>query len=144
MIKRIFWVLIAVAMFLSANIFAVATNSDFSAAKGAVLIEAYSGRVLAEKDCNEQLLNASTTKIMTAIITLEQENLDEQFVVDPNAIKVEGSSMGLLEGDTVTLRTLAWGMLLASGNDAANAAAVKIAKTLARSEERRGGEGGGG
>ncbi len=95
-------------------------------AKGAVLIEASSGRVLAEHNGHEALPNASTTKIMTALLTLEQGNLDESFVVDAAAIKTEGSSIGLLEGDQATLRTLAWGMMLASGNDAANAAAVKI------------------
>jgi len=51
-------------------------------------------------------------------------------VVDPQAIRVEGSSMGLVEGDTVTLRALAVGMLLPSGNDAANAAAVHIAGSI--------------
>lgn len=72
---------------------------------------------------------ASTTKIMSALLTLEQPNLDEYFTVDPDAIRVEGSSMGLVEGDQVTLRALAYGMLLPSGNDAANAAAVKIGGT---------------
>ena len=73
---------------------------------------------------------ASTTKIMTALLTLEQPGLDEEFIVDPEAIRVEGSSMGLREGDTVTLRDLAGGMLTASGNDAAGAAAVRIAGSL--------------
>lgn len=96
-------------------------------AKGAVLMDAATGRVLYEKDCHEPLPMASTTKIMTALITLEQPNLDDYFVVDSDAIRVEGSSMGLREGDQVSLRALAWGMLLASGNDAAGAAAVRIA-----------------
>ena len=95
-------------------------------AKGAVLIEAASGRILAEHHCRQPLANASTTKIMTALLTLEQPNLDESFAVDADAVRVEGSSMGLAAGDQVTLRTLAWGMLLSSGNDAANAAAVRI------------------
>lgn len=96
-------------------------------AEGAVLMEAQSGRVLFEQNADERLPMASTTKIMTAMLALEQENLDEAFVVDSDAIRVEGSSMGLVAGDSVTLRTLAAGMLLASGNDAANAAAVRIA-----------------
>ena len=57
--------------------------------------------------------------------------LDDPFVVNSQAIMVEGTSMGLTEGAEVTLRTLAAGMLLASGNDAANAAAVRIAGTQA-------------
>ena len=98
-------------------------------AKAAVLIEATTGRILYAKNENTELPMASTTKIMSAMLTLEQENLDEYFTVDPQAIKVEGSSMGLVEGDQVTLRILAYGMLLPSGNDAANTAAVRIGGT---------------
>ncbi len=123
--KRIISILLALVL-MSGIHRSLAATDGFAAAKGAVLIEASSGRVLFEKDSHERLLNASTTKIMTAILTLEQDGLDDMFVVDPNAILVEGSSMGLQVGDQVTLRTLAWGMLLASGNDAANAAAVRI------------------
>ncbi|MEG2204913.1 MAG: serine hydrolase, partial [Oscillospiraceae bacterium] len=100
---------------------------DASGAKGAVIVEASSGRVLVGKSEHEPLPIASTTKIMTALLTLEQPNLDDYFTVDSAAIHVEGSSMGLVEGDQVSLRALAWGMLLSSGNDAANAAATKIA-----------------
>jgi len=78
---------------------------------------------------------ASTTKIMTALICLESGNLDEQFVVDSSAIKVGGSSMGLVEGDIVTKRSLCIGMLLPSGNDAANAAAIKIAGSFEKFAE---------
>lgn len=96
-------------------------------AKAAIVIELESGRVLYEQNIRERLPMASTTKIMTTMLTLEQENLDEEFTVDPQAIQVEGSSMGLVEGDIVTLRALAYGMILPSGNDAANSAAVRIA-----------------
>ncbi len=99
----------------------------FAAPKSAVLIDGENGRVLFELNKDEPLPMASTTKIMTALITLEEENIDEYFTVDGKAIMVEGSSMGLKKGDKATLRILAAGMLLASGNDAANAAAVKIA-----------------
>jgi D-alanyl-D-alanine carboxypeptidase/D-alanyl-D-alanine carboxypeptidase (penicillin-binding protein 5/6) len=58
---------------------------------------------------------ASTTKIMTTLLMLESGNLDEEFVVDSNAIHVEGSSMGLTDGDIVTKRVLCYGMLLPSG-----------------------------
>ena len=93
-------------------------------AKGAILYEPESGRVVYSKNMNQRLQMASTTKIMSAILTIESGDLDEPFTVDSEAIKVEGSSMGLIEGDTVTKRALCYGMLLPSGNDAANAAAV--------------------
>lgn len=130
MIKRILSLMLAVWLALFSLTAFADEDVNFGSAKGAVLIEASSGRVLAEQNCHERLPNASTTKIMTALITLEQPELDDPFVVDNDAIKVEGSSMGLIEGDEVTLRTLAWGMLLSSGNDAANAAAVRIAGSI--------------
>ena len=100
-------------------------------AKGAVLMEDGAGRILWSRNGEERLPMASTTKIMTALLTLEQPGLDEVFTVNAQAIRVEGTSMGLTEGSQATLRTLAAGMLLASGNDAANAAAVRVAGTQA-------------
>ncbi len=95
-----------------------------------VLIDAQNKRVLYENGKDKKLPMASTTKIMTALLALEETDLDKKFVVDKNAIKVEGSSMGLLENDIVSLRTLSAGMLLASGNDAANAAAVRVSGSI--------------
>ena len=103
------------------------SGSDYTVgAKAAVVMEAQTGTLLFAQEAHKKLPMASTTKIMTALLTLEQEGLDETFTVDPVAIQVEGSSMGLQKGDTVTLRALAGGMLTASGNDAAGAAAVRI------------------
>lgn len=94
-----------------------------------ILMEMETERILAGRDIHERRAMASTTKIMTALLTLEQPDLDTYFTVDSKAILVEGSSMGLLPGDQVTLRGLATGMLLHSGNDSAGAAAVKIGGT---------------
>lgn len=99
-------------------------------AKGAILYEPSRGRVLYSKNMDARLQMASTTKIMTAILTIESGGLDEPFTVDSDAIRVEGSSMGLIDGDTVTKRTLCYGMLLPSGNDAANASAVAVAGSV--------------
>lgn len=99
-------------------------------AKAALVMEAGSGRVLFAQNERERLPIASTTKIMTALIALEQPHLDAFFEADTDAIHVEGSSMGLKEGDQVSLRALAVGMLLHSGNDAANAAAVRISGSV--------------
>lgn len=99
-------------------------------AKAAILIEADTGRILYEKNADTPLQMASTTKIMTTLLTLESGGLDDYFEVDPQAIKVEGSSMGLKEGAVVTKRILAYGMMLPSGNDAANAAAVKVGGSI--------------
>ena len=96
-------------------------------AEAAVVMDADSGRLLYAQNPDKRLANASTTKIMTALLTLEQPDQDRCFTVDSDAIQVEGTTMGLQPGDSVTLHQLAAGMLLPSGNDAANAAAVEIA-----------------
>ena len=126
-IAAVFWTILMVLPGQKA----VAAGQPSVSAKGAVLMEASTGRILWEQNGEERLAMASTTKIMTALLTLEQPGLDDPFVVNSQAIMAEGTSMGLTEGAEVTLRTLAAGMLLASGNDAANAAAVRIAGTQA-------------
>ncbi len=112
-----------------------ASNVPSISAKAAVLIEAQTGKVIYEKNSTLKLSMASTTKIMTVLLCLESGNLDEEFTVDPEAIKVEGSSMGLREGDIVSKRDLCIGMLLPSGNDAANATAVHIAGSIEKFAE---------
>lgn len=99
-------------------------------AASAVLINADTGSVLYEKNAYEQRAMASTTKIMTALLTAEAGDLDRRFTVDSYAVNVEGTSMGLKEGDIVTRRALLYGMLLPSGNDAANAAAVSVSGSM--------------
>ena len=84
-------------------------TAALSAAKGAIVMEPESGRVLFEKEADLPLPMASTTKILTVLLTLEQPDLDSPFEVDAAALRVEGSSMGLKPGDMVTLRTLAYG-----------------------------------
>lgn len=95
-------------------------------AKSAIVYCPDSGEILYSKNADAKMQMASTTKIMTTILALESGELDERFTVDEDAIMVEGSSMGLLPGDVVTKRILCYGMMLPSGNDAANATAVKL------------------
>lgn len=99
-------------------------------ARSAIVINADTCEVLFEKNSTEQRAMASTTKIMTALLTLEAGDLDKPFTADSMAIRVEGTSMGLKEGDIVTRRALVYGMLLPSGNDAANAAAVNVSGSI--------------
>ncbi len=113
------------------RVFAIDENQlNINAQNGAILINATTGDVIYEKNADKIAPMASTTKIMTTLLALEQNNIDEPFVVDPNAIKIEGSSMGLKEGDRVTIRDLCYGMMLPSGNDAANVVATKIAGSM--------------
>lgn len=115
---------------LTNNIAIVNAQGLDVSAQAFVVMDYMSKEVVASRSATKRLPMASTTKIMTALIVLEQGSVDKPFVVNDKAILVEGSSMGLQAGDTVTLRTLAYGMLLASGNDAANAGAVRVGKTI--------------
>ncbi len=124
--------LVVMATVICLRVSAYGAENIVTNAKASVLIDADSGRVLYSKNPERRLPMASTTKIMSVILTLESGDLDCEFTVDPDAIKVEGSSMGLLEGDTVTKRKLCFGMLLPSGNDSANAAAVAVAGSSER------------
>ena len=128
----IFAAVAAAASFIAANVFNVSAQQQEPSvsAVSAVLINADTGGVIFEKNADERRAVASTTKIMTALLTLEAGQPDRRFTVDSMAIRVEGTSMGLREGDIVTRRALCYGMLLPSGNDAANAAAVDISGSL--------------
>ncbi len=125
-LKQLF-ALLSALLFLFVAVIPVRAHEDLSTdAKACIVIDAKTGRVLGGHNIHDRLPMASTTKIMTSLLALERNDLDDWFTVDSEAIRVEGSSMGLQEGDQVTLRALLYGMLLPSGNDAANATAVRI------------------
>lgn len=111
-------------LLLSANVCATAAEVETSAAS-AVLVDAASGRVLYEKNANEPRLIASITKLMTALVAVESSpDLSVMVTVQAEWLKgAEGSSIYLLPGDKLTLETLLYGMLLESGNDAAQVVA---------------------
>lgn len=99
-------------------------------AKSAVVISGDTGEVIYSYNCNQRLSMASTTKIMTGLILCERGNLDREIVITAQMVAVEGSSMGLRAGDTVTLRDLLYGLMLPSGNDAANSIAIALGGSL--------------
>lgn len=101
-----------------------------TSAAAAVVICADTGDVLYESNADQRLSMASTTKIMTAWLLSEQPDLSKTLTVTKEMATVEGSSMGLLPGDTVSYRDLLYGMLLASGNDAANTTAIALAGSV--------------
>lgn len=96
---------------------AVAEALEVSAT-AAVLMDADMGQVLYEKNGDRQMLIASTTKIMTALVVLEHAAPDDVITVTPDHM-AEGSSMYLRAGETVRVEELLYGLLLCSGNDAA-------------------------
>lgn len=92
-------------------------------ARAAVVLDGTTGECLFAKNADEQLPMASTTKIMTALVAIEQGNLDRLYTVKKEYTLVEGSSMYLREGERLSLRDTLYGLLLMSGNDAALAIA---------------------
>lgn len=86
--------------------------------------------MLWEKDADTKRPMASTTKLMTALLAAEELDLDAEITVPPEAVRVEGSSLGLRGGDRLTVEALLTGMLLESGNDAANTAALAVDGSL--------------
>lgn len=99
-------------------------------AKAAAVIDAISGKMLYSKNSDLRLPMASTTKIMTALILCESTDLERQITVTGAMVNVEGSSMGLRVGMKITLRDLLYGMMLSSGNDAANATAIALGGSI--------------
>lgn len=109
----------------------IAVNPDVSA-KSSIVMCADSGVVLWSKNETVPLPMASTTKIMTSLLTLEYMEAmgNKEIEITDEMVRVEGTSMGLMPGNVVTLDALAKGMLLCSGNDAANAAAIAVGSTV--------------
>ena len=101
-------------------------------AAGAVLIEKESGRVLWQRCADKAMPPASTTKIMTAVIVLENSKLDEIISVDKAACTAPKVKMGLKAGEKISVEQLLYALMLQSSNDAAVALAIGISG----SEER--------
>lgn len=92
----------------------------------AALMCVQTGELLLEKNAHKRHSMASTTKIMTALLALEQKTPSRIITADSASVNVEGTSMGLKAGDKVSLLALAYGMLLLSGNDGANLTAKAL------------------
>lgn len=113
------------------SIFTTGFTYPSPSADGAVLIESKTGRVLYSLNQHLKRPMASTTKIMTALLAIENGELDSIVKISPNAVGVEGSSIYLKEGEEISLRDLIYGLMLRSGNDAA----IAIAEYISGSEE---------
>ncbi|RWR15019.1 D-alanyl-D-alanine carboxypeptidase family protein [Siminovitchia fortis] len=99
-------------------------------ASSAVLMEQKTGRVLFEKNPHEVRRIASITKIMTAILAIESGKMDDTVKVSRSAAYAEGSSIYLVPGEKIKLRDLVYGLMLRSGNDAANAIAEHVGGSM--------------
>ena len=104
----------------------VAVSSDIECdAQSMITVEALSGRVLYEKDKDKKLPMASTTKILTAIVALENcKDLDKKYLITKEMTGIEGSSIYLKPGEHLSVLELLYGLMLRSGNDSAVAIAI--------------------
>ena len=91
-----------------------------------VLMDADSGRILYSKAATEKKLIASTTKIMTSIIALENSTLEKKIIIGKETREVNGSMIYAKEGEVFTLNDLLHGLMLQSGNDAAMTIATNV------------------
>ena len=121
--KQIIAALLALVI-LTPAVHAGATCPPELSAISAILIDGETGRVLFEKNAHEQRAIASITKLMTALVAVESGmSLQDEVVIKPEWTGIEGSSIYLQAGETVTFEMLLYGLLLHSGNDAAVAVA---------------------
>lgn len=92
-----------------------------------IVMDASSNRVLEGSNIKDERLIASTTKIMTAIVAIENKSLDEKVVVSKEVLKAYGSNIYIEVGEELTLKDLLYGLMLRSGNDAA----IEISRVVA-------------
>ena len=98
--------------------------------RAAIIYDRNSGLILFGKNENEKRKMASTTKIITAIIVIENSNLDDIVTVSSKAAGTGGSRLGLHTNDKISVKNLLYGLLLCSGNDAAVALAEYVGKDV--------------
>ena len=122
--------LLATLFFLRCLFFIPVSASPEISAKSAVVIDAKSGKILYEANAHTTRGMASTTKIMTALVALENSSLDQLVTVDPRACGVEGSSVYLFENEKITMESLLYALMLQSANDAAEAIAYAISGSM--------------
>lgn len=98
--------------------------------RSCIVLDRNSSTILYGKNEKKQVKMASTTKIMTAIVVIENTSLDQTVEVSKKAAGTGGSRLGLKTGDKITIRDLLYGLMLCSGNDAAVCLAENVAGSV--------------
>ncbi|QXM05915.1 D-alanyl-D-alanine carboxypeptidase family protein [Crassaminicella indica] len=109
--------------------FAISSPPNITA-PSAILIDADTGDILYEKNAHTQMYPASTTKIMTAILTLENANLKDKIIIDKDTPFTEGTRIYVMEGEEFTVEQLLYALLIDSANDAAVALAKHVSGSV--------------
>ena len=130
LIKNLFFLLFILIFLFSFDIsFASEENSLNLNARSCVVLDRNSKKIIFGKNEYNRVKMASTTKIMTATVIIENCDLSQTVTVSKKAAGTGGSRLGLKTGDKITIRDLLYGLLLCSGNDAA----ISLAETAAGS-----------
>lgn len=127
--KRCFALLLCLLLLVT-PVHACADGGFIVDARAACLIDANTGRILYAQNADERYPMASTTKVMTALLALENASLEEPVKASENASGVEGTSIYLSAGETLSMQNMLYGLMLRSGNDAAVAIAEHIAGSV--------------
>ena len=109
------------------------TSSVSIGSTAAIMVEKSTGRILYEKRSTEKLYPASTTKIMTAIVVLENANLDDMVTISKTSLENIPSgyvTVDLVEGEEISVKDLLYALMLPSANDAAYALAEYVGGTV--------------
>jgi serine-type D-Ala-D-Ala carboxypeptidase (penicillin-binding protein 5/6) len=114
----------------SDNSVSTQTNKLWVAADSAVLMDAESGRILYSKNMNTAYPPASTTKIMTALLVLENCKLEDLVTIGKKPPNTEGNNICLIEGEQFTVKDLLHALIIESANDCANALAEHISGSV--------------
>ena len=123
-------IVLALAVYFPVPGVRAVSSAPGTSATSVILFDAVGGTVLYERNANARSLIASTTKILTALVVLENKGLDDEVLIEPAHVGIHGSSIYLRAGETVTVRELLYGLMLASGNDAATALAYFTAGSV--------------
>ncbi|MEI5907135.1 D-alanyl-D-alanine carboxypeptidase family protein [Bacillus spongiae] len=127
--RRLLWSMLLTIFLVGTLSFPVNAQPGVSA-HGAILMEQESGRVLYEKNAHQQMRIASITKIMTAILAIESNKLEDIVKISKEATLTEGSSIYLKPGEEISLEHLVYGLMLRSGNDSAVAISEHVGGSL--------------
>ena len=122
--RKLITTLLGVAIVFSSIAFAIPDKIGYASAKAEIAMELSTGAILTESNANARLPMASTTKVLTAIIIIEDCDLDEEITVPDEAVGVEGSSIYLKKEEKIDIRDLLYGLMLRSGNDSAASLAI--------------------
>jgi len=129
----LFTITITLAIVLFTSTFSAAHAGDFKPEIGApsgILIDARTGAVLWEKNPDEKRQMASTTKIMTAIVTIERKSFDDTVTINEDVFREPVYGIKLKVGEVMTLRDLLYAIMLNSANDAAIAIADHVSGSV--------------